>query len=338
MLPFYLLLVLIGTQQSTAQNESGKRVISRTAFSWHWYDSTKHKHMVRVPIIKTLPPLSSDMPLNVLRGYIHLDSLARFNTNGGLVQFPSAWLAKPDLLKKTLASYYTVMDYDPLRYQQYDYETALKSELFRSELGGTTAFLPDALAEATSIQSERGALVAALFPDYVLRVKVLAVDSISVALPIGSRSIFNVTAQVLDTLKGRKFITCQEQNGGDQSQPMAMSALPCLYFQYISRTYSDYGMYNKKADSVFMDGQRKFTMRPGQETIVFLYFSEQKFDSTHDAFELFLGPPGSDATLPIVDGQVRDVNRIWSDEAVVTYPDWKRRFLELRDKILNGNY
>ncbi len=338
LLPLYLLLVLAGAGQSTAQNETGRRVISRTAFAPYWYDSTRDRYHLRVPIIRTLPPLSSDMPAEVLRAYIHLDSLARFNTDGGLVQFSKAWVEKPALLKKTLSSYYSVMDYDPLRYQQYDYETALKSWLFRSELGGTTRFLPDALAEAASVAGEGAALKTILMPDYVLRITVLAVDSIPTGAPFGSPYIFNVTAQVQDTLKGQKFVTCQEQRGGGSSQTAAMSASSCLYFQYNPRTYADYDIPNRKSDSAFINAGRKFAMRPGQEAVVFLHFSEQKFDSTHDAFELFLGPPGSGATFPVIDGQVRDVNHIWSPETLMPYAAWKRRFLELRDKILNGTY
>ncbi len=338
MLPLCLLFVLIGAAQGAAQNESGQRVISRTAFASHWYDSARHYYYLHVPIIRTLPPLGSDMPERVLRSYIHLDSLARFNQNGGLVESSSAWTAAPALLQKTLASYYSVMDYDPLRYQQYDYETALKSWLFRSELGGTTRFLPDALAETASVPGEAAALKAILLPDYVLRIKALAVDSIPTGAPFGSPYIFNVTAQVLDTLKGQKFMTCEEQRGGGASQPAAISALPCLYFQYNPRTYADYDIPDRKADSTFINVGRKFAMRPGQEAVVFLHFSEQKFDSTHDAFELFLGPPGSGATLPVIDGEVRDVNHIWSAETLTPYAIWKRRFLELRDKILNGTY
>lgn len=337
-LPLYLLLVLAGAEKSAAQNETGRRVISRTAFNAHWYDSAKHYYYLHVPIIRTLPPLNTDMPAEVLRAYIHLDSLARFNDDGLIRQLSSAWVAKSALLRKTLASYYTVMDYDPLRYQQYDYETALKSWLFRSELGGTTRFLPNALAEAASVPDEAAALKAVLMPDYVLRIKVLAVDSIPTGAPFGSPYIFNVTAQVQDTLKGQKFVTCEEQRGAGASQPAASSASSCLYFQYNPRTYADYDIPNKTADSAFINAGRKFAMRPGQEAVVFLHFSEQKFDSTHDAFELFLGPPGSGATFPVIDGQVRDVNHIWSPETLMPYAAWKRRFLELRDKILNGTY
>ncbi len=337
-LPLYLLLVLIGTEQSAAQNESGRRTLSRTAFAPYWYDSATHKYHLRVPIIRTLPPLSSDMPANVLRSYIHLDSLARFNTNNGFLQSGNAWLEEPELLKKTLASYYTVMDYEPLRYQQYEYETSLKRSLFRSELGGTTTYLPRALTQSASIQREKDALRAVIFSDYVLRIRVLAVDSMPTGFAFGSQYVFNVTAEVLDTIKGQRFYTCQEQDGYKMPNSMATSALPSIYFQYYPSTYEKYSIYDRKEDSTFIEDGRGFAMRPGQEAVAFLNFVEQKFDSTHDAFELFLGPPASDMALPIINGQVRDRNLIWSDNMTIRYADWRLRFIDLRDKILNGTY
>ncbi len=337
-LAFFILVTLIGAEPSSAQNESGRRILDKRYFGYIWYDSTKHKYHVRVPIIRRLPPLSSDMPLNVLRAYIHLDSLARFNTNGQLIVSPEGWLAEPDLLRKTIASYYRVMDYDPLRYQQYDYETALKSWLFKSELGGTTRFLPEALAKAASNQRESEALDDVFFSDYVLRIKVLAIDSMATGFAFGSSHVFNVTAQVLDTIKGQIFHPCQESS--DQSVLTWITqtnSFPCLNFQYYHSTGEKYGIY-KDEDSALIDGNGGFAMRIGQEAVVFLNFAEQRFDSTHDAFQLFLGPPGTAYTLVIAGDQVRDVNRTWSDDIMMSYADWRRRFLELRDKILNGTY
>lgn len=347
-LAFSVLFTLIGAERSSAQNESGRRILDKRYFGHRWYDSTKHKYHLRVPIIKRLPPLTSDMPHDVLTAYLHLDSLARFNANHELVISPQGWLAQPELLRKTLASYYRVMDYDPLRYQQYERETALKSSLFRSNLIRATGYLDQAVGKIASSDYNKRAYTQAIISDYVLRVKILAVDSMWLAYPIepggdpmeygGGRYIFNAMAQVLDTLKGQKFITCQEQKGIDDNQPMALSSSPCIYFQYVSKTQSDFPIYDRDEDSTFIEAGRGFAMRPGQEAVVFLYFSNQQFDSTHDAFQLYLGPPASDWALPIINGQIRDRNHVWSDNMTMNYADWRRRFLELRDKIVNGNY
>ncbi len=349
MLAFFILCTLTGAQRSSAQNESGRRILDKRYFGGRlWYDSSKHKYHVYVPIIKRLPPLTSDMPCDVLTAYLHLDSLARFNRSRELIESPEGWFAQPELLRKTLASYYRAMDYDPLRYQQYEYETVLKSSLFRSNLIGITGYLDQAVGKIASSEYNKRAYTQAIISDYVLRIKVLAVDSMWFAYPVGPDGdsmkygggiyIFNAMAQVLDTLKGQKFITCQEQKGIDASQPMDLSSAPCIYFQYVARTYSDFNIYDRREDSTFIEAGKGFTLKPGQEAVAFLHFSEQKFDSTHDAFQLFVGPPASDWAFPIIDGQIRDKNRIWSDSMTISYTDWRRRFLELRDRILNGNY
>lgn len=338
-LAFSLLFALIGVQQSNAQNESGKRIISKTAFARNWYDSTKHIYHLHVPILRMLPPLTSNMPYDVMRAYVHLDSIARFNIDGDLVQFSSAWTAKPELLKKMLSRYYTAMDYDPLRYQQYEYETALKSSQFKSSLGGLTRYLPAALLDAASDPNERYALTSVIVPDYVLRIKITAIDSMPTGYPandpIGAYT-FNVTAQVLDTIKGQTF-----HPSASSAAPgsMSVSIHPSINFQYYPGAYFPGDVYRKlKEDETFLRDRKNFSMRVGQEAVVFLSFINQKFDSVSDAFELSVEPRASYNALPIIDGQVRDVNRIWSSQTMINYMDWRQRFLVIRDKILSGTY
>ena len=45
-----------------------------------------------------------------------------------------------------------------------------------------------------------------------------------------------------------------------------------------------------------------------------------------------------DFALPIIGGQVRDVNHIWSDQTLLGYEEWKRNFMMLRERLLAGTY
>jgi hypothetical protein len=82
---------------------------------------------------------------------------------------------------------------------------------------------------------------------------------------------------------------------------------------------------------------RGFAMRVGQDAIVFLSYSDWRLDTLYDYFQLKLYG-GTARELPVINGQVRDVNRIWSDSETVSYTDWRRRFMDIREKILSGTY
>lgn len=79
-------------------------------------------------------------------------------------------------------------------------------------------------------------------------------------------------------------------------------------------------------------------MRVGQEAVVFLTYDDWLIDATHDYFALKIEPIASVGALPIIDGRVRDVNRIWSNDLLMEYDAWRRRFFQIRDKILSGTY
>ena len=66
------------------QNETGKRPINRSRFEsmGYWYTPSNAMYQVRYPIIRSLPPLNSGMPWDILAAYVYMDSLARFD--GGL--------------------------------------------------------------------------------------------------------------------------------------------------------------------------------------------------------------------------------------------------------------
>lgn len=342
MLALSLLLAFAGAQQGRAQNESGIRPLDKRYYTRDWYDSAKHAYWLRVPIITALPPLNSDMPQDVLSAYVHLDSLSRFNTDVDMIQSHDTWVGQPGLLKKTLASHYRAMDYDPLRYQQYEMETAMKSpSRYKTPVISMTRFLPGALQKSLSNTGERNALMSVLLPDYVLRVKVLAVDSVPTNAPYANMSeyICSATVQVLDTIKGRRFPSspCEGMHGNGSS--IVPGAPPCLQLQYYPNNYfpdSPENIYDE--DSAFSNSERKFTMPVGQEAVVFLTFIDQKFDSTSDAYLLNPEPNASYNALPIMNGQVRDINHIWSSETMTSYADWKLRFHAMREKILTGTY
>ena len=56
----------------------------------------------------------------------------------------------------------------------------------------------------------------------------------------------------------------------------------------------------------------------------------------NDYYYLHLEPWASNNALPIIDGKVRDLNHVWSDQDLLPYRDWRSRFLSIRSTILSA--
>lgn len=345
-----LLVAIASTNQGLAQNETGVRHLNKDRFKQegYWYDSTTAMYQERFPIIRSLPPLSTDMPLDILLSYIYLDSCARFDTGETVLRKLFHWKTMNDTLKGMLTYYYKLTDYDPILFNQYLWETNLKLRTrYVAALRPVADALREALLRAAPHREEAQALHAALYADNILRVRVLSVDSM-LGKPEPSPLnpyVYRVTAEVLDTIKGRVFAACGGlQAKTDPDHGVAQSTTPCIRFIYARGNYYQVLGENAdmpkppKRDSAFMSYEGGFKMHAGQEAIVFLGMSPSLFDSSNDYFNVWLQPLTSYNALPIIDGMVRDMNHYWSASDLMTYADWKTRYLQIRDKILTGNY
>lgn len=203
----------------------------------------------------------------------------------------------------------------------------------------------------------------------MLRVKVIAIDSTPVRYD-PAYMYYRATVRVLDTLKGRFIPPSRRKSGQDHAQGDTNAAGHSsgdVYTDITFHGFIDYGatrsyfeqfaahdpafssvIENVPVDSkaeqyyaeerAFTGSTAAFSMRIGQEAVVFLTYRDWLADSTHDYFELGIEPKASLGALPIIDGKVRDLNRVWSDDIVIDYGAWRRRFFAIRDKILNGTY
>ncbi len=344
-----MMFILLLSLPCAAQNESGKRFLSdeMTKRKSIWYDSTllETRDYEKYPIIRRIPPLSSGMPCEVMAAYIYLDSLARFYDNLDIMNGVAHLVAHPEILKKVVSCDYRATDYNPALFKQYDIETALNSDIFKWFIGSFTEPLPKAISQVAANPKEANALTSTILPDYVLRVKVVAIDSIPLAKPLaisGSRGgthSYTVMVEVLDTLKGRVFLSCMEQSSSNSVPALPAPNFPCTKFRYYNSAYfQDISGWEFVEDSAFLADNGKFSMHVGQEAIVFLEYFGRRYSYTHDYIGLTTSPRSSYNALPIIDGKVRDVNHIWSDQLMMDYNAWRNRFMELRTKILTGTY
>lgn len=344
----FLLAVLLSGSMALAQNESGVRDIPNAELfkkMGYWYDSTTAMYQTRYPIIRNIPPIAPSMPLDILFAYVATDSLCRFGNTKAIHALVKNWEGMNDTLGYAAKWVYRMVDYNPIIFQQYeDQITYLRNDPFKTSLSSVRSDVEDKYLPFVP-QVERNAVYSLMASDYILRVRVTAIDSMQ-HRRINDLVRYRVTAQVLDTLKGHVFQTC----GYNPNPSIAAAAPPCMQFQYTSNNYrtggealfvggtSPYIPRYTKQDSAFVQGWEKFGMTVGQEAIVFLSFGNRKVDYENDYYDLDISQDCSYNALPIIDGKVRDVNAVWSQDLWLPYSDWKARLNEIRNKILNAAY
>ncbi len=344
-----LALLAAASTAAWAQSESGVRGLNKDAFMRLrlWHDSTTGMYQTRYPIIRRLPPIDASMPPDVRAAYRHLDSIARFDTTRLTLRRVEGWKAMNDTLRGMLRDLYRLTEYNPIIFHQYLAEINLKSgRRYTANMSRIVEELKEAMLRAASGSADRLALYSALYPDYILRVHVVSIDSM-LGKPVPSPTspyVCRARVTVLDTLKGKAFRACEPRlayRGGSHGSTRQGSA-PCFDVEWYAGNYltgnqSEPILYPLK-DSAFLAHDGGFRLQAGQEAIVFIGLDEHLYDSTADFFHNLLQLDASYNALPVINGMVRDMNHVWSDQTELPYDVWRRRFTRIREKILTGMY
>jgi hypothetical protein len=94
-----------------------------------------------------------------------------------------------------------------------------------------------------------------------------------------------------------------------------------------------------KVDPAFFEPSvGAFRFKEGQEAVIFLWNIDWSVDANYDYIDWELMRGASGAPLLIIDGNVRDLNRFWSDKELLPYQEWKERVNEHIQNILNKTY
>lgn len=373
---FMLLLSFAQSPQLSAQNETGVRSVNPQNWGLHyiWYSPATQRFQTAYPILRTTPPLSSDMPFDILLRYILLDSLLRTLPESQSNAMISRWTSMNDTLAGALESIYTLSDYNPIIYNQYALETFLhqrpilpRDTSSRVKMGydgkavpyAPSGTLPKFVNRLHSLRNnlcykyrriapdsaERNAIFSLLYSDYILRVKVVAIDSMKDAYTSNKypEQIYRVIAQVQDTLRGKVYQPFHYEwlhpKEGNKSQD---ETYPLIAFEYKGkrRIYAEHGddsWYNTP-DTALLNGNGDVAFRIGQEAVVFFGLANALIDSTHDYFDVELDPRCSLRALAIDNGMVRDINHVWTNNTLIAYTDWKSRVQQLINKIKSRQY
>lgn len=355
---FASFVILILPTQSKSQSGTFTRTLDSSAFvsAGYWYDSTNSMFQIQYPVIKTKPPLNTGMPYDILLSYIYLDSLLRFSTSFEQDSLLDTWSSVNDTLGGAITYWYKLVDYDPVIFNQYMGEVALNNV---SVSGGSYTsnlyYLRNAVARKIKSlvePSEKNAIFALLYADYILKVEVIDIDSTADKRKIdgfddSNAKRYKVQAYVLDTIKGKRFTDINppgSENMRKNDDYILTYENPVIEFQYINdmyyqRTRNVNDSYkNIENDSTFMNANGGFEMQTGQTAVVFIRHTNQLFDYQYDYFDLDLESMCSNNALPIIEGNVRDINKIWSDNVLQSYESWKQDAEQLIQKILDGSY
>jgi hypothetical protein len=361
-----IIIVAFSNISLLSQNESGFRVMNKPYISakGYWVDSTNKVFQEEYPIIRSIPPLSMNMPLDVLYSYIYLDSLARFATNNQIDSLIDSWTNFNDTLSNALKYLYILKDYNPIIFNQYIWETELHykkesaSTIKKRAISDTNYHLDSAgfirkpykaglfkvmdliinkTKDLLRTDKDKAIFYGLLYADYILRISVLKIDSAKT----GNSPNFNswkVTALVLDTIKGKCFNTVKYYYYGYYPQP---SELDCINFQYCTNTIfqisDDIPLLSGLSTPIDYCGKHGFSMYPGQEAVVFLRFINPRFNNTSDFFDIYLNKYSFAGAIPINNKGVKDINKLLSNDDYIEYSDWKNLLQNKINDLLNNN-
>jgi hypothetical protein len=336
---FIGIIILYSTPINAQVRPRGIKDSIQASYNGTWYNLDYNQFEIQYPKLTYIPPITTDMNFETLLAYIYLDSLMR-NTNRDLLymNYLTRWTdetSKNDTIVQAVKYLYKLVDYDPVRFVQYDcnlgysYKISVMAirgwvgELLSNIIGrfGTNSLVMDNLIRA----------------DYILKVHVNFIDSLPQRdypptkglLP--GKYIHRVNATVIDTLKGRVFKNCYEQSTiHEQEKSNRFSSEIC--FTYGTGPYAN-DVVPFKLDPSLINSSGNLQLQSGQDLIVVLDHSDYVWNYNYDYLPISLI-----TVYPIIGGKVRDISHVWSSSSTLDYADWKTIFFQKRDLLLSGGY
>ncbi len=350
-----------------AQNESGSRYLNQPIFEKTklWFNESNSMYQSQFPIIRSIPPLSTGMPYEIMLSYIYLDSLLRFGTEHETDIMLDSWNSLNDTMKYTCKFLYMMNDYNPIIFNQYIGEVDLHREIdysirdssydrydsgqksygvYKNSLLKLRYNLCEKFRELVS--SDNNALFSLLHADYILKVHITDIDSMRNKYSPFDESTpdyrYNILARIDTIFKGQVVKLLPENTIFPNLKKIISNSVGYMNFTSSSFLYSSLwsseGSMYQYPDTNFLRSDGLFYLKEGQDIIVFMQFGNQKFDCEYDYFEIFPCQSCSLNALPIIDGNVHDVNRVWSESGILSYDEWVNKFNTLKMKILNISY
>lgn len=304
-----------------------------------WYNPSFYQFEIQYPKLQAIPPLSTGMDLETILSYILLDSLMRsVDSDFIYYNYLERWRKtgiKNDTTIMAIKHLYKLVDYDPIKFVQYD---ANLGKPYKLNLISIKNWTQDLLYNKIGFYGENSVSLGYLLrAQYILKVIVNTIDSIPQRDYPPNKGIipnsftYNVNATVIDTLKGKVFKNCNQQfiNKNDDN---IQSINPQICFTYGTGPYQN-EEYQFKLDQFLKNGLGNLKLEVGQELIVFLEHSDYFWDKNYDYFPISLI-----SVFPIINGELKDISKVWSNSVSINYGNWKTIFDQKKTILLNGGY
>ncbi len=257
------------------------------------------------PLLTSYPPFQTDMPLNVLIGYVGFDSLAR-HADKDAVNKTLRNLTYSDTAKYAAKYLYEIVDYNPVKFFQWAY-TSPQTGMYKNAPANVRKRFA---ARLDSIAPKSLNAIPLLMSDVIAHIKVTSVMSSVDQTASLAKSAQLVTSYILDTIKGRKVpdcITSSFKSSGDPNLERASGG--CLQFDYrLEWPRFNHSSRLSYEDSTLLDGQRTPWVKTNTEYIVFLMFGNLQRDDTYNYATMtpVVGWGTTVCMYPVIGGRVYD--------------------------------
>jgi len=297
----------------------------------------------------TSPYYTTDMPLDVLIGYIVIDSLMKVKTRDEIEKYIDTLSYSNDTLRRIMKYLYTIVDFDPIRFRRYTVGTragAIADDIITRVCG-----VPGAQTGSyPGVSPQKDLDRALLGSDIIAQIKVNEVEDYQ-----NSNSKRVVTAEIIESIKGKNIPQCVPHGGVFTDLPENQLAInqavngSCLQFSFPKRWLqisTVRGMCDVINFTPYDSVKQTFRIEKDREYIIFLAMSYVCYSSTSTYFSITpltkrnCLRDGSQTirtllALPIENGKVNEGGSDLGIGSNLTPTQYIAKLKERRDQILN---
>ena len=278
-----------------------------------------------------VPPVNvEDMPEYVKDAYLRFDNFSQTTNYNEFQKFLNSQNGLTDSLRKIMADFYNIIDYDPILFWFYLQSNKVKTYSFPTG----SSYFP--IIYGVKGKSSTPFLdYNLLYNDYILHVKIL--DKF-----ITNNHYIIVTSKILDTIKGKIIPNCKDITYNDTSSfkdtfPRKKIAKPgeCFQFNMQNQQSDVYGNVYAYPFDEYIVFVKMFGICVGPGHVdtsdVFIYYGTferyylNNFNNQDFHYDL----------LPVSNGKVIDPSNTWGfgDSCDVTF--WKEKVRQRINEIMN---
>lgn len=333
-----VLFYIISTVSAFAQNESGERI----PFNFKNKKSIYSFFNRTFPIIRNIPPINEYTPNEIFSSFNFFNLLLKkriFLPHQNL-SYSSNRInySDEDLVRYAWKCLYLIDDYDPVKSNQFYIETKINTnqnyyfdlEYFRRKLCDCALDLPN---------RKKRKIYSLLQAHYILKVVITS----SQKTPDVNGEIYdryNFYCTLIDTLKGKIHEENLLNYPTDLDDKLYVNKNS---FSFLSSVFTS-GICLYAGPHLYKSSESKYSTRSdgyiyfnhGDTAIVFLSYYDDFYSTNKvDNFTLAINNLASNGVLPVINGIVKDINNVWSNQLYLPYEEWKEEFEKSKRFILD---